>query len=437
MTNCKSKPLTFSPLSGRKVLADFSGGSISSDAGSLLLREADKKIGLIESIAKVMSDRRNPDYTKHEFVSLLRQRVYGLACGYEDLNDHSELRYDDVFQTAVGETSALASSATLCRLENTAPHQDSIAMHEVIFHNFVRKHKGKPPAEFVLDFDATDALIYGNQEQGHYNGYYKDHCYMPLYVFCGNDLLVSYLRPSNIDGARHAWAILMLLTKALREHFPNTKIHFRADSGFARHRILRWCEKNAVNYTVGLPSNPRLRAHIKLNEAGLASAYEESEEEQLAYFEFQYAAKSWVTERRIIARCQVNHHGSGRRFIMTNSDAEPEDVYENRYCQRGDMENQIKQQKLDLRANRTSCHRFQANQMRVLFSALAHILIQTVQEGAKDVVIESAYAGTVRLKLIKIGAVVIKNTRRIHIKMSEYFPRKDIFTNCVNYLVPT
>lgn len=247
MTNCTEELFRYQAFDRRKIEASFSGGDVSSDGGIMLLRQVDKRLGLTEALSKAIKDPRNPEFIIHEQIDLVRQRVYGIGLGYEDLNDHDTLRKDLVWQTAIERDEELASSPTLCRLEKRADRAAAVRMHEVFIEQFIASFK-KAPKELVLDFDATDDRVHGNQEGRFYHGYYGDWCFLPLYVFCQDQLLVSYLRPSNIDGARHSWAILSLLVKRLRQQWPEVKIIFRGDSGFCRWKMLRWCEKKGVDY---------------------------------------------------------------------------------------------------------------------------------------------------------------------------------------------
>lgn len=259
MTDCTQLSFELPGLCGRKIEGNLQGGNLSSDGDLVLLRQVDRFMGLTKELAKRLPDRRDPDKIEHSLESLLRQRIYGLALGYEDLNDQDSLRKDLLWQSAAERTEALGSSSTLCRLENRAGRKEAWLMHEVLFEKFVNSFKSAPK-ELVLDFDCTDDRVHGLQEGRHFHGFYYDFCFLPLYVFCGEQLLVSYLRESNIDSAKHAWAILALLVKALRKRWPELKIILRADSGFCRWKMLRWCERAGVHYIVGLAKNERLYA---------------------------------------------------------------------------------------------------------------------------------------------------------------------------------
>lgn len=257
MTKCLAPALEFPRCQRRRVQAEFNGGAISSDGGVVLLRQVDRRLGLLAAVDRVLPDPRDPRLIEHRQLNLLRQRVYGLCLGYEDLNDHTTLRIDPALQTAVERTEVLASPATLCRLEHRADRQTMWRIHEVLVEQFIASFQ-TPPTELVLDFDATDDPVHGRQEGRFFHGYYDSYCFLPLYVFCGDQLLVSYLRSSDRDGARHAWAILALLVKRLRRAWPTVRIIFRGDSGFCRWRLLAWCERHAVEYIVGIAKNARL-----------------------------------------------------------------------------------------------------------------------------------------------------------------------------------
>jgi hypothetical protein len=257
VTECNKRILEFPVCKRRKVQASFTGGEVTSDGGVVLLRQVDRRLGLTARVSKVLHDDRRQASCEHDLPSLLRQRVYGLALGYEDLNDHQWLRRDPAFQTAVNRVEALASSPTLCRWENGADRAVAWDIHRVLVEQFIASHK-RPPKKLILDFDATDDAVHGHQEGRFFHGYYDQYCFLPLYVFCGDQLLVSYLRPSGIDGAKHAWVILALLVKRFRQVWPEVKIVFRGDSGFCRWRMLSWCERHGIGYIVGIAKNSRL-----------------------------------------------------------------------------------------------------------------------------------------------------------------------------------
>lgn len=427
MTECTQTELSFPSCKSRKVSVDFAGGNISSFGGSVLLAQADRKLGLLRDAARKMPDSRRKASVKHSIEKMLRQRVYAIACGEEDLNDHDELRKDIALQTAVGTDEDLASASTLCRFENQARRKAAFDLNALFIDQFMASHK-TPPEEIILDFDATDDVVHGNQEGRFFHGYYDHYCFLPLYVFCGSQLLCAYLRPSNIDGARHSWAILALITKRLRAEWPEVKIIFRGDSGFCRWKMLRWCDRNNVDYIVGLAKNSRLKSIG----AGLINRaeerFEETGDKQRLFAEFDYAASTWDRKRRVIIKAEHGSMGSNPRFIVTSLPGDPQELYDSGYCARGNMENRIKEQQLDLYADRTSCHKWWANQLRLLLSSLAYILFDTIRRTAlKNSRLANATCATIRDKLIRIGAVVLRNTRRIRLHLSSACPHQELF----------
>lgn len=428
MTKCTTKQIEFPALKRRRITCEFSGGNVSSDGGSLLLRQVDRQIGLLSEVAKNLSDSRRQKSCDHSLESMLRQRVYGIALGYEDLNDHQYLRKDPGFQTATGKDDDLSSTSTLCRLENRADRQVAWTINKVMVEQFINSFK-QPPKELILDFDATDDAVHGHQEGRFFHGYYDKYCFLPLYVFCGEQLLVGYLRPSNIDPAKHAWAILSLLTKRLRQIWPQVKIIFRADSGFCRHKILTWCERNNINYIIGIAKNKRLMALSQTQRQQAQELFQASGKKQRLFSHLSYAAGTWKNrKRKVIVKAEHNAKGANPRFVITNLEGDDQTLYENIYCARGEMENRIKEQQLCLFADRTSCHAWDANQFRLLLSSLAYILIQAIRRLAlSGTELAKAQCGTIRLKLLKIGVVIIRNTRRIRFLLSSGYPYQDLF----------
>ena len=436
MTNC-TQPFSLFPACKRRVIeAGFDGGDITSDGGVLLVQKADRYLKLCEWVAAALGDSRRLASCDHDALSMLRQRIYGLALGYEDLNDHGSLRGDLALQTALGRDQVLASSSTLCRWENRANRESAVAIHRVMLDQFIDSFD-RAPRRLILDFDATDDRIHGNQEGRFFHGYYDHYCYLPLYVFCGDQLLVSYLRPSKIDGAKHAWAILALLVKRLRQAWPKVKIIFRGDSGFCRWKMLSWCERHEVGYIVGMAKNDRLK---QLSAAYLKEArafYSQYGRKVRWFTEFTYGARTWNRKRRILAKVEYSDKGGNPRYIVTNLKGQAKYLYDRLYCARGDMENRIKEQQLDLYADRTSCHRWWPNQFRLLLSSLAYILLESIRRLAlHNTSLAHAYVGTIRLKLLKIGAVIIRNTRRIRFMMSSSYPYQDLFYLVANRLAP-
>jgi hypothetical protein len=426
----------FTRIFGRRVVADFTGGQISSDAGGLLLAEADRRLGLTEAVAKCVTDRRDPAKTEHTVVQMIRQRVYGLALGYEDLNDWDHLRNDPLWQMLAAKDGQLASSPTLCRFENSVERRALFEMSEVLVEGFISGHR-KAPKKVTLDFDATDDPVHGGQENRFFHGYYDSYCYLPLYVFCGKQLLVAYLRPSNIDPARGSRVILKMLVQRLRKAWPHVRIVLRADSGFCRWRTMRWCDRNDVGYILGLARNSRLQERSRKLEERAEKRYERSGEKQRLFGEFDYAAYTWDKKRRVIARVEHSSKGPNPRYVVTNQEGKPQELYDDEYCPRGDMENRIKEQQLDLFAGRTSAHRFDVNQFRLLLASAAYVLVDYIRRHAlKDTELQSAQCGTIRLKLFKIGARIVRSVRRIVLHLSSGYPYAAIFCHAAERLVP-
>jgi hypothetical protein len=427
VTDCNQFEINFPGCKRRKVEASFTGGEVSSDGGVLLLRQADRKLGLTSSVARALTESRRKKSCHHSLVSLLRQRVYGLCMGYEDINDHNTLRGDMALQTAVQRDKELASASTLCRWENRSDREVAWAAHRVLVEQFISSFK-RAPKEVVLDFDATDTVVHGEQEGRFFHGYYDHYCFLPLYVFCGDRLLAAYLRPSKIDGAKHAWAVLALLVKRLRKAWPKVKIIFRGDSGFCRHQMLRWCEKHNVGYIVGVAKNSRLKALSEKQISDAAQRFTETGLKQRLFGEIQYAADTWDRKRRVIVKAEHTGKGSNPRYVVTNLPGDPKKLYDKLYCARGDMENRIKEQQLDLFSGRTSCHAWWANQFRLLLSSLAYTLMEAIRRLAlKGTELSKAQSCTIRLKLLKIGAVIVRNTRRIKFMLSSAYPYQKLF----------
>ena len=427
MTECTTTTDLFPACKSRKIEVDFEGGDITSDAGSLLLRQVDRRLGLTRDLNKRLHDPRSKGRCRHSQLSMYRQRIYGLILGYEDLNDHDSLRDDLAFQTAVESDKALASSPTLCRLENRADRESARQIASLMVETFIQSFK-TPPKRLVLDFDATDDPVHGQQDGRFFHGYYDHYCFLPLYVFCGSQLLASYLRPSNIDGARHAWAILSLLVKRLRKEWPGVKIIFRGDSGFCRWRMLRWCDNNRVGYIVGLAKNKRINVMASNLMEQAREQFEATGIKQRIFSETMYAARPWDRERRVIMKAEYNPQGSNPRYVVTNLPGDPQKLYDRDYCARGDMENRIKEQQLDMFSDRTSCHNWWPNQLRLLLSSLAYILVESLRRlGLRGTELAKAQCGTIRLKLLKIGAVLTRNTRRVRMHLASGCPYKPLF----------
>ena len=435
MTECinsaGSNKVEFSPIFRKKVQANFAGGRLTSDAGAVWLREVDKHIGLIDAINHCLDDPREPSRITHEQRTLLAQRIFGIALGYEDLNDHQTLRDDPIFSLLAEhrcETS-LASPPTLCRLENRVTRDELVRISTVFVEQFIASRR-EVPKELILDFDATDAPVHGQQEGRFFHGYYDQYCFLPLYVFCGDQLLVAYLRESKIDPAKHAWAILALLVKRFRELWPSVRIIFRADSGFCRWRMMRWCDRHNVDYIIGLAKNSVLTGKASEWINASAERYKISGVKQRLFGDMYYCAGTWDKPRRVIVKAEHLSQGANTRFVVTSLEEDSQMLYEDLYCQRGEMENRIKEQQLMLFADRTSCHYFLSNQFRLLLSSAAYILIETLRRwGLSKTELACAQVNTIRLKLFKIGARVQQSVRRIVLQLSSSYPYKALFVS--------
>jgi hypothetical protein len=365
---------------------------------------------------------------------MLAQRIFGISPGYEDLNDHQSLRDDPLLHIVTErgvskDALPLASPPTLCRLENRIDRKTLAEISKVFVEKFIASYT-QVPDELILDFDPTDDRVHGNQEKRFFHGYYDHYCFLPLYVFCGDQLLVAYLRPADIDGALHSRAILKLLVKRFRQVWPNVRIIFRGDSGFCRWRLMRWCDRNDVGYIIGLARNAVLERLSQQWTERAQQLFELTSDKQRIFGQFEYAAQTWDHDRRVIVKAEYLQQGANTRFVVTNLENEPQELYDDMYCQRGDMENRIKEQQLGLFADRTSCHDFVANQFRVLLSAAAYILMDTLRrEGLADTELAGAQVGTIRLKLLKIGARIVCSVRRIMLHLACGYPYKNIFVH--------
>ena len=438
MPNCTEETaankIEFGRLGRRVIEGRFDGGSMTSDAGVMLLAETDRKLGLLQSAARCIADPRSPLLITHGVADMLRQRVYGLALGWEDLNDHGALRLDVAMQTAVGVDREVASAPTLCRLEKWADRRSAWRLHELLVDQFIASFK-TAPEELVLDFDATDNPLFGQQEGSFFHGYYDSYCYLPLYVFCGQQLLCAYLRPSRIDGARHAAAILKLLVTRLRQQWPQVRIVFRGDSGFCRQRIINYCERAGVHYIVGLARNARLQRITEFLELAMKDEFEVTGLKQREVGDFVYAAQSWPKERRVITRLEYGEQGNNPRYVVTNLAGNAQALYDDLYCQRGEAENRIKEAQVGLFATRTSCQHFQGNQLRMLLAALGYVLIERLRALAlQGTALARAQVDTLRIKLLKVAAVVTRNTRRIRLYLASNWPNADIFEQAMRQL---
>lgn len=440
-TDCSAKSFEFARVESRAVVAAFDGGAVTSDAGSLLLGATDRAIGLVDRFTGCFVDHRRAGFIEHEVRTLVSQRVLGIALGYEDLNDHDQLRHDPVMATLVGKLEAgradcapLAGKSTLNRLELSRPEptryhkisHDPQAIEALFVTLFLEAHK-KPPKQIILDLDATDDPIHGGQEGRFFHGYYDNYCYLPLYIFCGRHLLAAKLRPSNIDGAAGAREEIERIVTHIRQCWPKVRILLRADSGFCREELMSWCEANEVDYLFGLARTKRLVAEI---EQELTQAAEESGHTgrpARRFKEFPWRTrKSWSRSRRIIAKAEVTQGGTNPRFVVTSleaAEAKARHLYEKIYCARGEMENRIKECQLDLFADRTSAATMRANQLRLWFASMAYVLMSGLRRiGLAGTQFARATCATIRLKLLKIGALVTISVRRVRIAMASAHP---------------
>jgi hypothetical protein len=435
------------------VVASFDGGAVTSDAGSLLLGSTDRAIRLVDRFASCFSDYRRADLIEHEVSTLVGQRIYGIALGYEDLNDHDELRHDPVMATLVGKLEAgradcapLAGKSTLNRLELSRPEPtryhkiscDPERIEDLFVTLFVEAHK-KAPKQIILDLDATDDPIHGHQEGRFFHGYYDSYCYLPLYIFCGRHLLAAKLRRSNIDGAAGAREEVERIVAQIRRSWPRTRILLRADSGFCREELMAWCEANKVDYLFGLAKNKRLIAEIEPELTEAAGESRQTGKAARRFKEFMWCTlDSWSRRRRVIGKAEVTQGDTNPRFVVTSlkaSEAKARHLYEKIYCARGEMENRIKECQADLFADRTSSATMRANQLRLWFASMAYVLLCALRRiGLRFTQFAHASCGTIRLKLLKIGARVTVSVRRIKIAMASAYPWRDEWELAHHYL---
>ena len=443
--------MRLSRLGARRVEADFAGGRLTSDAGLVLLREVDRRLGLTDAVSACLPDPRDPDLIEHAQSAMIAQRIFAIAAGHEDLNDHQTMRHDPALQLSSRvepvEDRPLASPPTLCRLEQRATRAAMVKMHGVLVDQFIAAHEASegPPESIVLDFDATDDPIHGKQEGRFFHGYYDHYCYLPLYVFCGEHLLCAYLRPSNIDPALHARAILKLLVERIRRDWPDTKIIFRGDSGFCRWRLMRWCDRNGVGYVLGLARNSVLEKLAQPWTVPAAWHAEQADEKTRLFGSFGYAAKTWDRTRKVIVKAEhmprpitadAPAGGANPRLIVTNLAGDEQTLYDDLYCARGEMENRIKEQQLGLFADRTSCSRMLPNQFRLLLSSFAYVLMQTLRRALAGTDLAKAQATTLRVKLLKVAARVTVSARRIVLHLASSYPLQPLWQLLVQRLVP-
>jgi hypothetical protein len=444
-TECNQFGFEFQPLRNRDIQAQFDGGAITSDGGGLLLREVEKRIGILHQFAACFTDYRNPDLIAHPVEKLVAQRVYGLALGYEDLNDHEELRNDPLLAVLVekGDPSqeALAGKSTLNRLEltrETASRKerykkivlDHGAVDRLLVELFLEAHR-EAPKEIILDLDATDDPLHGKQEGRFFHGFYGHYCYLPLYIFCGEFLLGARLRSSNIDASAGSVEELKRIVTQIRSAWPAVRIVVRGDSGFCREELMTWCEAQGLDYLLGLAKNERLKAEIEQEMQAAKAQYQETGRASRRFKEFVYQTReSWNRARRVVAKAEHLEKGENPRFVVTSLSTEEwpaQSLYEKLYCARGDMENRIKEQ-LMLFSDRTSTHYLRSNQLRLYFSSIAYVLLQMLRRlGLQGTELAQAQCSTIRLKVLKIGALIRITVRKVWVSLAGGYPYVTLF----------
>jgi hypothetical protein len=445
-TECIPTLFEFPAVEGRRVVAGFDGGAITTDAGALLLGQTNRAIRLTEQFAVCFTDTRTAGLVEHQVQTMVLQRVVGIALGYEDLNDHDELRHDPVLAVLAGKLAAqrsdcapLAGKSTLNRLELSRAEpsryhkisHDPAAIETLFVDFFLDAHK-KAPKQIVLDLDATDDPLHGNQEGKFFHGYYDCYCYLPLYIFCGRHLLAAKLRRANTDAAAGAVEEVARIVAQMRRRWPRVRILLRGDSGFCRDALMAWCEANRVDYVFGLARNERLEQALTCEVIAATIESLRTGRAARCFKDFSYATRdSWSRERRVIGKAEVTGGEANPRFVVTSlkcGEAAARHLYETIYCARGDMENRIKECQLDLFADRTSAASLQANQLRLWFASMAYVLLCALRRiGLAHTQFAEATCGTIRLKLLKLGALVRVSVRRIKIAMASACPWQDAF----------
>jgi hypothetical protein len=455
-TQCNEHLFAFQAQNRRDVVATFDGGTISTDGGALLLQQVEQLTGIIAGFAKCFTDHRNQDLIEHTVKQLVAQRIYALALGYEDLNDHDQLRHDPLLAVLAGKDDptgsdrsrerdkgkALAGKSTLNRLELTPISANSSSRYKKITVNRNTVDKffvdvflcsfDKAPKQIIIDLDATDDTIHGQQLGRFFHGYYGDYCYLPLYIFCGEHLLCARLRPSDIDASSGSVKELARIIAQIRQSRPDVQIIIRGDSGFCREHIMCWCEENNVDYILGLAKNERLTDEIAQELAEAKLLYEKSGAAARLFRDFTYQTReSWSCSRRVVGKAEYLDKGANPRFVVTSLSKERCDMralYEDMYCGRGDMENRIKEQQLCLFADRTSAATMRANQLRLWFSSVAYTLMTALRRlGLKNTELAKAQCDTIRLKLLKVGAQIRVTVRKVWVSLSQSWPYREIF----------
>ena len=456
MTHCTTTELRFQDLGSRPVVASFSGGTVTSDAGGLLLREVEAKFRFIEHFARCFTDHRDPDLVEHSLVELLKQRIFGLCLGYEDLNDHDQLRHDPLLAVLVGKDDptgqdrarardrgkALAGKSTLNRLELTPVRANAQSRYKKIVAHLDRMQAFLveamlpqyvvPPLRLVLDLDTTDFAVHGHQLGRFFHGYYDHYCYLPLYCFCGDHPLLALLRPADIDASTGALKHLSRIIARLRQQWPDVQILVRGDSGFAREHLMAWCEANGVDYLFGLAKNKRLLAALAPALEQAQQHFTQTGQPSRVFADFTYRTlDSWSRERRVVGKAEHLAKGANPRFVVTSLSAQQyaaAALYEQEYCARGDMENRIKEQQLMLFADRVSCSTMRANQVRLCLATVAYVLCRALRQyGLADTELAPAQCDTIRVKLLKLGAVIRVSVRRVFVALSEAYPLAALF----------
>jgi hypothetical protein len=441
-TECSPEVFEFARVEGRRVVAAFDGGAVTSDAGGLLLGATDRAIGLVNRLAGCFRDARRQELIEHSVQTLVGQRVFAMALGYEDLNDHDELRHDPIMAVLAGKLEArredcapVAGKSTLNRLELSKPvpgryhkiSHDDAAIEALFVDQFIEAHGKRPPRQIILDLDATDDPIHGDQEGRFFHGYYECYCYLPLYIFCGRHLLAAKLRPADIDAAAGSVEEVERIVTHIRRHWPRTRILLRADSGFCREALMAWCEANRVDYLFGLAKNARLVAEIHNELAWAEDEAVKSGKPARRFKDFRWITlKSWSRRRRVVAKAEWTQDEANPRFVVTSlraKEAPMRTLYEDIYCARGEMENRLKECQGDLFADRTSTATMRANQLRLWFASMAYVLLCALRRiGLAHTRFANATCGTLRLKLLKIGARVTVSARRVKLAMTSAHP---------------
>lgn len=443
MTQCLGQ-LLLESLHGKQVVGEFSGGDISSDGGLVLLARADERLGLTHRLAGCLPDTRQASKVRHQVREIVAQRVYQIAAGYEDCNDATSLRHDPVLKTVVGRLPQsgcdLASQPTLSRFENSVGRRELWQMAEVLVDSFVASHAAETPARIVLDFDATDDPTHGQQQFAQFHGFYDEHCYLPLIVTAQIDagpqeLLVTLLRRGRSHAGGNAVAVLKRLVARLRRQWPKVEIVVRADSGFALPALYEWCEAHQVRYLIGLAKNPRLLALAEPHLEAARARHRRTGLKVRRLHRTSYAADSWTHPRRVLIKAEVGDLGDNPRFVVTNLRGSAADLYE-LYAARGEMENRLKELKCDLQLDRTSCHRFAANQLRLLLTAAAYLLLSTLRRALEGTRLAAAQVATLQRDLVKLGVRVRETARRVWLGFASGCPVQDLWPDLLLRLQP-